>query len=58
MKKTVLFALAVIVCLVGAVVSSYCMAAFTASEAVFGVVAIVFAIGFTLFVNRLTNAVA
>lgn len=58
MKKTVLFALAVIVCLVGAVVSSYCMAAFTASEAVFGVVAIAFAIGFTLFVNRLTNAVA
>ncbi len=58
MKKTVLFALAVIVCLAGAVVSSYCMAAFTASEAVFGVVAIVFAIGFTLFVNRLTNAVA
>lgn len=58
MKKTVLFALAVILCLVGAVVSSYCMAAFTASEAVFGVVAIVFAIGFTLFVNRLTNAVA
>lgn len=29
-----------------------------ASEAVFGVVAIAFAIGFTLFVNRLTNAVA
>ncbi len=58
MKKTVLFALAVIVCLAGAVVSSYCMAAFTASEAVFGVVAIAFAIGFTLFVNRLTNAVA
>lgn len=58
MKKTVLFALAVILCLVGAVASSYCMAAFTASEAVFGVVAIVFAIGFTLFVNRLTNAVA
>ncbi len=58
MKKTVLFALAVILCLAGAVVSSYCMAAFTASEAVFGVVAIVFAIGFTLFVNRLTNAVA
>lgn len=58
MKKTVLFALAVILCLVGAVVSSYCMAAFTASEAVFGVVAIAFAIGFTLFVNRLTNAVA
>lgn len=57
MKKTVLFALAVILCLAGAVVSSYCMAAFTASEAVFGVVAIVFAIGFTLFVNRLTNAV-
>lgn len=58
MKKTVLFALAVIVCLAGAVVSSYCMAAFTASEAVFGVVAIAFAIGFTLFVNKLTNAVA
>lgn len=58
MKKTVLFALAVIVCLAGAVVSSYCMAAFTASEAVFGVVAIAFAIGFTQFVNRLTNAVA
>ena len=58
MKKTTLFALAVIVCLAGAVVSSYCMAAFTASEAVFGVVAIAFAIGFTLFVNRLTNAVA
>lgn len=58
MKKTVLFALAVILCLAGAVVSSYCMAAFTASEAVFGVVAIAFAIGFTLFVNRLTNAVA
>lgn len=58
MKKTVLFALAVIVCLAGAVVSSYCMAAFTASEAGFGVVAIAFAIGFTLFVNRLTNAVA
>lgn len=57
MKKTVLFALAVILCLAGAVVSSYCMAAFTASEAVFGVVAIIFAIGFTLFVNRLTNAV-
>lgn len=58
MKKTVLFALAVILCLAGAVVSSYCMAAFTASEAVFGVVAIAFAIGFTLFVNKLTNAVA
>lgn len=58
MKKTVLFALAVVVCLAGAVVSSYCMAAFTASEAVFGVVAIAFAIGFTLFVNKLTNAVA
>lgn len=58
MKKTVLFALAVIVCLAGAVVSSYCMAASTASEAVFGVVAIAFAIGFTLFVNKLTNAVA
>lgn len=58
MKKTILFALAVILCLAGAVVSSYCMAAFTASEAVFGVVAIAFAIGFTLFVNRLTNAVA
>ena len=29
-----------------------------ASEAVFGVVAIAIAIGFTLFVNRLTNAVA
>lgn len=58
MKKAVLFALAVILCLAGAVVSSYCMAAFTASEAVFGVVAITFAIGFTLFVNRLTNAVA
>ena len=58
MKKTVLFALAVILCLAGAVVSSYCMAAFTASEAVFGVVAIAFAIGFTLSVNRLTNAVA
>lgn len=56
MKKTTLFALAVIVCLVGAVVSSYCMAAFTASEAVFGVLAVVFAMGFTLFVNKLTNA--
>ena len=54
MKKTTLFALAVIVCLVGAVVSS--MAAFTASEAVFGVLAVVFAMGFTLFVNKLTNA--
>ena len=58
MKKTALFALAVIVCLVGAVVSSYCMAAFTASEAVFGIVAVLFAVGFTLFVNKLTNAVA
>lgn len=57
MKKTTLFALAVIVCLVGAVVSSYCMAVFTASEAVFGVLSIVFAIGFTLLVNKLTNAV-
>ncbi len=56
MKKTTLFALAVIVCLVGAVVSSYCMAAFAVSEAVFGVLAVVFAMGFTLFVNKLTNA--
>ena len=47
MKKTTLFAL---------VVSSYCMAAFTASEAVFGALAVVFAMGFTLFVNKLTNA--
>lgn len=45
MKKTTLFALAVIVCLVGAVVSSYCMAAFTASEAVFGALAVVFCNG-------------
>ena len=43
MKKTTLFALAVIVCLAGAVASSYCMA-------------VAFAIGFTLFVNKLTNA--
>ncbi len=57
MKKTALFALAVIVCLIGAAVSSYCMAAFTANEAVFGILAILFAIGFTLFVNKLTNAV-
>ena len=56
MKKTTLFALAVIVCLVGAVVSSYCMAVMTASEAIFGVLAVAFAIGFTLFVNKLTNA--
>lgn len=42
MKKTTLFALAVIVCLVGAVASSYCMAAFAVSEAVFGVLAVVF----------------
>lgn len=40
MKKTTLFALAVIVCLVGAVVSSYCMAVMTASEASFGVLAV------------------
>ena len=56
MKKPTLFALAVIVCLIGAVVSSYCMATFTASEAVFGVLAVLFIIGFTLFVNKLTNA--
>ncbi|CDB44833.1 unknown [Firmicutes bacterium CAG:240] len=56
MKKTTLFALAVIVCLAGAVASSYCMAVMTASEASFGVLAVAFVIGFTLFVNKLTNA--
>lgn len=48
MKKTTLFALAVIVCLAGAVASSYCMAVMTASEASFGVLAVAFVIGFTL----------
>ncbi len=56
MKKTTLFALAVIVCLIGAVVSSYCMATFTSSVAVFGVLAVLFAVGFTVFINKLTNA--
>lgn len=56
MKKTTLFALAVIVCLAGAVASSYYMAVMTASEAIFGALAVAFAIGFTLFVNKLTNA--
>ncbi len=57
MKKTTLFALAVIVCLVGAAVSSYCMATFSSSVAVFGVLAVLFAVGFTVFINKLTSAV-
>ncbi len=56
MKKTTLFALAVIVCLVGAAVSSYCMATFSSSVAVFGIMAVLFAVGFTVFINKLTNA--
>ncbi len=56
MKKTTLFALAVIVCLVGAAVSSYCMATFSSSVAIFGILAVLFAVGFTVFINKLTNA--
>ncbi len=58
MKKNTLFALAVIICLVGAAVSSYCMATFSSSVAVFGVLAVLFAVGFTVFINKLTNAAA
>ena len=58
MKKSTVFALLVIVSLVCAVVSSYCMAVYTTSEALFGVLSIVCACAFTLFVNKLTNALA
>lgn len=58
MKKSTVFALLVIVSLVCAVVSSYCMAVYTTSEALFGLLSIVCACAFTLFVNKLTNALA
>ncbi len=58
MKKSTVFALLVIVSLVCAVVSSYCMAVYTTSEALFGILSIVCACAFTLFVNKLTNALA
>ena len=58
MKKSTVFALLVVVSLVCAVVSSYCMAVYTSSEALFGVISIVCACAFTLFVNKLTNALA
>ena len=58
MKKSTVFALLVIVSLVCAVVSSYCMAVYTSSEALFGLLSIVCACAFTLFVNKLTNALA
>ncbi len=56
MKKSVIFAIAVVVCLFGAAIASFCMATFTSSEAVFGVLAVLFAVGFTLFINKLTKA--
>ena len=56
MKKSTVFALLVIVSLVCAVASSYCMAVYTSSEALFGILSIVSACAFTLFVNKLTNA--
>ena len=58
MKKSTVFALLVIVSLVCAVVSSYCMAVYTTSEGLFGLLSIVCACAFTLFVNKLTNALA
>ena len=58
MKKSTVFALLVVVSLVCAVVSSYCIAVYTSSEALFGVISIVCACAFTLFVNKLTNALA
>ncbi len=58
MKKSTVFALLVVVSLVCAVVSSYCMAVYTSSEALFGVLSIVCTCAFTLFVNKLTNALA
>lgn len=59
MKKSAVFALlVVVVSLVCAVVSSYCMAVYTSSEALFGILSIVCACAFTLFVNKLTNALA
>lgn len=58
MKKSTVFALLVVVSLVCAIVSSYCMAVYTTSEALFGLLSIVCACAFTLFVNKLTNALA
>lgn len=58
MKKSTVFALLVVVSLVCAVVSSYCMAVYTSSEAFFGILSIVCACAFTLFINKLTNALA
>lgn len=58
MKKSAVFALLVVVSLVCAVVSGYCMAVYTSSEALFGILSIVCACAFTLFVNKLTNALA
>lgn len=58
MKKSTVFALLVVVSLVCAVVSSYCMAVYTSSEALFGILSVVCACAFTLFVNKLTNALA
>lgn len=56
MKKSTVYAIAVVLSLIAAVVFSYCMATFTASEAIFGVLSVVAACSFTLFVNKLTNA--
>lgn len=56
MKKSTVFALLVVLSLVGAVVCSYCMAAFAGSKALFGVLSVAFACTFTLFVNKLTNS--
>lgn len=56
MKKSTVYALAVVLSLVASVVFSYCMATFTASEEAFGVLSVAAACSFTLFVNKLTNA--
>lgn len=56
MKKSTVYVIAVVLSLVAAVVFSYCMATFTEVEALFGVLAVVAACAFTLFVNKLTDA--
>lgn len=56
MKKATIFAILVIASLLGAVASSYCMAVFTGAQTLFGVMAMLFAVTFTVFVNKLTES--